>query len=326
MSGRNARQYFIVYLQKLGAPCWIQIVKEIASQILQSIVTVADKNSIRIYSHDGNAFKVNASFEVDAPIKAVSVSDGTIIASITSENKVRIFEMSSEDVWTETASLPHNASNPKESFGEAVDIDGDVAVVGANAYRSGYGSMYVFRRIRANWIEEGKLLPDGSYLNGFGTRGQYLFIRVWMQMNGTISNRDCDGGFGSSLALTRDNGLFIGCPGYESDMGAVHYYAQLEIGGVYRLIQKLQAVCGKANDDFGGPNQLAVDGNLLAVGTDKETNGTVHVFAELNSSWVEVETIHSQRLFGYKVALSGRTLLVSSTHNVFPFSLGSDCS
>ncbi|KAK1732664.1 hypothetical protein QTG54_016641 [Skeletonema marinoi] len=320
----------------------------------RNIAAVADKNSIRIYSHDGNAFKVNASFEVDAPIKAVSVSDGTIIASITSENKVRIFETSSEDVWTETASLPHNASNPKESFGEAVDIDGDVAVVGANAYRSGEGSVYVFRRIRANWIEEGKLLPDDSYLNGFGTvlsvvnntiadgdpryndTAGAVFIyhfnetsRVWMQMNGTISNEDCDGGFGSSLALTRDNGLFIGCPGYQSDMGAVYYYAQSEIGGVYRLIQKLQAVGGKANDDFGGPNQLAVDGNLLAVGTNKETNGTVHVFAELNSSWVEVETIHSphgQRLFGYKVALSGRTLLVSSTHNVFPFSLGSDCS
>jgi hypothetical protein len=103
-------------------------------------------------------------------------------------------------------------------------------------------------------------------------------------MNETILNSGCDSGFGASLASTSDNGLFIGCPDYQSDMGAVYYYTRSEIGGVYHLIQKLQAVGGKAHDNFGGPDQLAVDGDLLAVGTDKEVNGTAHVFAKLK--WI----------------------------------------
>lgn len=320
----------------------------------RNIAAVADVKSIRVYSHDDNNFTMNASFEVDAPIKAVSVSDGTIIAGVTWKNEVRVFEMSPDDIWIETPSLPHNVSDPKESFGEAVDIDGDIAAVGANAYRTGDGSVYVFRRgIQTSWVEEGRLLPDDPYLKGFGTvlsvvnntiaagDPRYnntmgvVFVyhynetsRVWIQMNETISNSDCDGGFGSSLALTRDNGLFIGCPGYQSDMGAVYYYVRSEMGGVYHLIQKLQPVGGKANDEFGGPDQLAVDGGLLVVGTDKEMNGTAHVFAKLNTSWVDVETLHSphgQRVFGYKVALSKRTLLASSVNYVFPFTLGSDC-
>jgi hypothetical protein len=161
----------------------------------RNIAAVADVKSIRIYTRNGNDFKLNASFEVDAPIKAVSVSGGTIIAGVTWKNEVRIFEMSTEmsteDVWVETASLPHNVSDPKESFGEAVDIDGTIAAVGANAYRTGDGSVYVFRRdIQTSWREEGRLLPDDPHLKGFGTAlsvvnntiadtimrwGQYLF-------------------------------------------------------------------------------------------------------------------------------------------------------
>jgi len=68
----------------------------------------------------------------------------------------------------------------KVSFGEAVDIDGDVAVVGASAYRLGDVSAYVFRRIRAKWFEEGKLLPDGSYLNDFGM--VLSIMAVWKEL------------------------------------------------------------------------------------------------------------------------------------------------
>jgi hypothetical protein len=323
------------------------------------VAVVGDTESIRVYSNTSGSggFKIDAYFEADAPAKSLALSNDTIIAGIPWKSQVRVFEQ--RDLggsWVEALTFPHNASFDKESFGEAVAmIDGDIAVVGANAFRSGVGSAHVFRRIQSSpssWIKEEILVPDDPYLNGFGsvvsvakntvavgdpkynnTAGAvfvYQFnetSREWTQMNQTILNSDCTGGFGYSVVLTRDNDMFIGCPGNTSETGAVYYYTQPELGGTFHLRQKLQAVDGKANDNFGGSDKLAVYHDLLVVGTDKEVNGTIHVFAMLNTSWTEVETInspHGQRMFGYKVALSGRTVLAASTSNIF-FTVLDDC-
>eukprot|EP00984_Skeletonema_dohrnii_P025512 scaffold14691_cov152-Skeletonema_dohrnii-CCMP3373.AAC.4 len=108
----------------------------------------------------------------------------------------------------------------KVSFGEAVDIDGGVAVVGANAYRSGDVSAYVFRRIRAKWFEDGKLLPDGSYLNDFGMG--LSIVAVWGELkrtsyadhfNSPASNKNSSRGLITTCLMPSANsslnGIFI---------------------------------------------------------------------------------------------------------------------
>ena len=81
---------------------------------------------------------------------------------------------------------------------------------------------------------------------------------------------------------------------------------------------------GLSNGKFAGPDQIAVHGNFLVVGTDREKNGTVHVFTKMNNAWIEVDTVRSPpdtRRFGYRVALSGTKVIVSSIYNVYSYTI-----
>ena len=66
----------------------------------------------------------------------------------------------------------------------------------------------------------------------------------------------------------------------------------------------------------------------MAVGTNKESFGKVYLFTlSDDDTWIEFSAIDSpmgSKHFGKSVALSGNTLVVSSSNNAYSYSL-SDC-
>ena len=80
--------------------------------------------------------------------------------------------------------------------------------------------------------------------------------------------------------MTQDNGLLVGCPREQGGTGAVYYYTQTATVDQYILQQKIKSLDRVLNDIFGASDQIAVDGDIMVVGTDKDTNVTVHVSAK----------------------------------------------
>ena len=60
----------------------------------------------------------------------------------------------------------------------------------------------------------------------------------------------------------------------------MYYYTQTATVDQYILQQKIKSLDRVLNDIFGASDQIAVDGDIMVVGTDKDTNVTVHVSAK----------------------------------------------
>jgi len=322
-------------------------------------VVSMNKEGLEIRYGDDGSYDKPYYVGADHVFGAVAVSGDDIVVGAPRANDknglVTVYQFERKSgTWWGPAQLSPNVVRPQEKFGGVVDIDGDIIIVGQYDImdRIGSGSAYIFRRNGSgswpSWVQETKLQPDDTRLEGFGKSVSVIedtaaiadiyykgssgavFVyeyevtsQYWKQLNGTIINDDCDANFGDSLALTMSNGLLIGCPGEQSRTGAVYYYTQAITGDQYILQQKIQLLDGEFNDDFGGSGQLAVEGDIMVVGTNKE-NGAVHVFAKVNNAWIKVTTIESPPetvFFGHKVALSGMKVLVASIHNVYSYTL-----
>lgn len=327
----------------------------------ESFVISKDRESIQIFTGIGDTLQ-NTTFLISEyhTLGGVSISGDTAVAGIPSINErdgsVSVFRLESGR-WNKSQELrPAVITRERENFGKAVSIHRDRIAVGAYDYQDKIGSVYIFHRVNgtATFVQEANLLPNDPNLRGFGrsisifgntvvvgdreyegTSGSVFVYsyepssQYWIQMNETITNDDCDIEFGSSLALTSDGGLLIGCPGEESGTGALYYYIRDTDGDHFILQQKITSLNGQSNEKFGGLDQIAVDGNIMVVGTERQSEGSVHIYAKMYNSWVEVNKIESPSnendLFGYRVALSGRRVLVASINNVYSYSLVDEC-
>jgi hypothetical protein len=85
-----------------------------------------------------------------------------------------IFRRAADDTWPRNETrklLQGDAGNGSAGFGYAVDVDGDVAVIGAPRDNdwTWRGSAYIFRRAADTWAEQKKILAsDGVAGDGFG--------------------------------------------------------------------------------------------------------------------------------------------------------------
>ena len=248
----------------------------------------------------------------------------------------------------------------KAHFGTSVDIDGDAILIGAYDYINKSGSAYIYRYDELKytwpyWGQEQILLPQNdTNLQGFGqavsiiggtavigdrsyegsTGAVFVYeysesSMSWVQTSDAITNADCDELFGASVAMADEGTLMIGCPGEQTKTGAVYYYSRLMTGVPFKLQQKIQSLDGSSNEQFGGPNQIAMDGDNMVISTEKVDDGTVHVFSQMNgNAWIEVYTIRSPpdvSYFGLSIALSGGKVLISSAYNVYSYKFVDVC-
>jgi hypothetical protein len=193
--------------------------------------------------------------------------------------------------WTQQADLFPSVDPNLGRFGASVDIDGDVAVVGA-PYPStsgvSTGRSYVFRRSGSNWGLEQVLEPgDGAD----------------------------DDGFGRDVAVDGDT-IVVGAPNQASNAGAAYIYVPGPLGGpAWVLQQKIDPPIGPGTL-FG--SQVDVSGDLMVASTPHSANGGfVHTHRRFGTSWSisqlldGSDTVPSDQ-FGRSVAADNDRLLVGA--------------
>jgi hypothetical protein len=184
-----------------------------------------------------------------------------------------------------------------KAFGSAVDIEGDLLVVGdeGNDVLVGNGgAAYVFRFDGSHWVEEQKLFPNPSVGGDF---------------------------VGESVAIDAGTIAVSGEMHGEPDEGAVFLYQH--DGAQWQQVDYVTNEAGPAGDGFA--SSMDVRGDLLAVGAPFPTfgfppitTGIVHLFREGPTGWefermlVPVGQQAPDRAFGISVAFHGNALLVGS--------------
>ena len=195
---------------------------------------------------------------------------------------------------TEQAKLTASDGARSDSFGTAVAIDGNTAVIGADEHDDNgdfTGSAYVFRFDDASgaWFEEQELLPDDGATFGrfgrsvaisgdvavIGTRAPGVVIGsayvfrfdgfAWVQEQELLASDGAGSDdFGFAVAIDGDTAV-IGAPGDDdngSRSGSVYVFRF--DGTAWNEEAKLTASDGAAGDSLGGA--VAVSGDAAVVG------------------------------------------------------------
>ncbi len=199
-------------------------------------------------------------------------------------------------VWQETQQLFASDGESSDSFGSAVAMDGDLAVISAwtsDDVASGSGSAYVFERVGNSWIERQKLLPSiplnqAQFGNAVAIDGDRIVVGAWLDS-------------------------FSG-----PDVGAAYIYERL--GLTWTEVARLQPVGLASSASFGGT--VSIDGDRVACGA--LLGRAVYVFQRSTQGvWSQQQklvytgnTLEFTANFGAGVALNGSTLFVTSEDTV----------
>jgi len=206
------------------------------------------------------------------------------------------------DSWSQFATFTSSDATKGDAFGRAISISGDSVAVGAHANDDNgisSGSVYIFTKSGANWLQEGKLLAsDASTGDQFGkalslsgnsvavgakysddkglsSGSAYIFHRIgttWIQQQKLISS-DCETGdqFGNSISLLNDK-LIIGSVGDDDvGIGVGSVYLFLRNGSEWSEQVKFTPSDGIKNGAFGA--SVAISGRNVVVGAIYDTGG-----------------------------------------------------
>ena len=242
-----------------------------------------------------------------------------------------------------------NDPTSNDEFGNAVDVQGQYMIVGAQRDRpsgSFSGSAYIFQWNGNAWTEMQKLGADnpGSYkrfgwsvaISGtyaaVGARGEntggnnsgaaYIFQlngNSWQQIDKVSEGSGAaeDDEFGQSIAMDGDV-LVVGAWGDDGEQGAAYIYHRN--GASWQLAERLDPAESGSGDFFGC--SVAVSGNTVVVGAPgADVNGTgtgaVYVYERSGNTWTRTARFNGSNggsgdAFGYSVALSGDRLIVGA--------------
>ena len=267
---------------------------------------------------------------------------------------VYVFEKSG-DAWVETDKLLASDAAELDSFGFAVALDGDVAVVSALFKDVGgvqQGAAYVFERSAAGWLEADRLTAsDGAAYDWFGTAvdvsgervlvgalnhddsglssgAAYVFERGaagWTETAELLATGGAAGdGFGVSVGLESDTAV-VGAyrhPSVGFRSGAVYVFSFSQ--GAWTQVQELVPLDALAGDQFGV--SVAIDRGRILAGSRFEdplvaSPGVAYVFEPVAGGWVQDAQLSPSDgvfgdWFGFTLALDGDRALVSS-HRAF---------
>ncbi|MFT5674430.1 MAG: hypothetical protein ACI808_000349 [Paraglaciecola sp.] len=208
-------------------------------------------------------------------------------------SKAYVFRFDGQ-TWIEEAIL--NPSDETTRFGFSVDIDGDLAVVGAtldNELGNGAGAAYVYRRIGSTWVQEAKLLAaDGAPGHQFGIPARIDGDTILVGAH----QDDANGARSGSAYIFR----------FENDQWVQE--------------AKLLPDDSASRQTFG--NAGDIEGNLVVVGALRDdemgaNSGAAYLFRRNGSVWTQdvklVATVPENGAnFGRSVALSDDTLVIGA--------------
>jgi len=235
-----------------------------------------------------------------------------------------------DDAWTRGPQLVDEEEVEKAHFGVSVALsaDGNTALIG------GFPATWVFTRAGASWVQQAKLLPEGSLAAGssvaLSTDGNmaligspelltaWVFTRsgsAWTQSEILSGGQFHEGFFGSSVALSSDgNTALVGEPPLPETEGLVGCaWVFTRTGSTWTPGTKLSSAA-LGTTEFGSSVVLSGDGNMALIGSGGDDNGrgAAWAFRRVGSSWIEQtpqltggEEENGDAEFGTSVALSG---------------------
>lgn len=221
-------------------------------------------------------------------------------------------------IWTQVAKLTAWDGAAWDSFGSAVSLGGDTAVVGARRdddLGEDSGSAYIFERAGGGWTQAAKL---------------------------TASDGEESARFGWSVSLSGGTVLVGAAPYdfYHDRIGAAYVFER-GVGG-WTEAAKLTA-----DDDTGGAEfgwSVSLDGDRAVVGARWDddqgpVSGSAYVFARTRDGWSQVRKLvapdgRGGEQFGWSTALDGESTVVgahgdddlgASSGSAYVFNLACSC-
>ena len=209
------------------------------------------------------------------------------------------------DSWQQTAKLQVSSGKAFDSFGNAVAIDNNVAIVAAKdsdvGGESARGSVYVYKRQGNSWnLTTTLIAPNGKSGDEFG----------------------------SSVALNGEN-IVVGAESYnygnQVSQGAVYVFKEQSSGrgtSNWKQAAKLIAQDGEGGDHFG--SSVDINGNRIVVGaylddvdSDGYFQGSTYLFEESQGVWEQFAKLTAEDgtrgdNFGNSVAISDETIIVGA--------------
>ena len=247
--------------------------------------------------------------------------------------------------WTESAKLLAPDGADGDNFGGAVDMFGDLAIVGAR-FDDPDGSAYIYRLSGNTWNLETKIVPnDGSTGDKFGNSvaiyndraaiGAYTYGGIgavyiftyqsgnWIQTDKIIpADGEINDWFGYSIDLNGDY-LIVGNP-TDNDNGTISGSAYVyHYSNGWTLDKKIIGDDVDEADQFGC--SVVIDGQYAVVGAkaDEGVNGIPHagsayVFLNsIGSNWEQTAKLwaldaENLQNFGYSVSIFGEYILIGA--------------
>ena len=200
-------------------------------------------------------------------------------------------------VWTQQQRFQASDGALNDAFGGALDLDGDIAVVGSDGDDDGgnlAGSSYVFTKSGGIWTQQQKL---------------------------TASDPSAGDNFGDTVAVDGTT-IIVGAknddhPG-KTDAGSVYVFTRN--GNTWIQQQRLTASDAAVSDDFGFFIDLSGDTAIVgADGNDGNGNnaGAAYIFSRNNGVWTQQQRLHASDAgdsdgFGAGVCIEGDTAVVAA--------------
>jgi hypothetical protein len=258
----------------------------------------------------------------------------------------------SRGVWTDQEpKLTGAGETGAGQFGASVSLssDGDTALIGGPADNGGRGAAWVFVRSGSTWTQQGSKLTgsdesgagkfgasvalseggDTALIGGSADNGDlgaaWVFTRsgsTWTQQGSKLtgSGGSAGGGFGSSVALSRNGDVALaGAPFDNDEVGAAWVFARS--GSTWtQQGSKLTGADETGDGRFGSGVALSEDGATALIGgpDDDDLVGAAWVFSGSGSTWTQqgskLTGSSAGLFFGKSVALAadGRTALIGA--------------
>jgi hypothetical protein len=196
--------------------------------------------------------------------------------------------------WVQQFKILNPGSGVRDFFGNAVDISGDMVIIGAYMQDDGAnadeGRAWGFKRVGAGptWNQMGLFTGSG----------------------GTASNL-----YGSSVAI-QGNYIAIGSPFFDLPVGLGAIFVYFFNGTSWTFQQRV--TCSDPGNDLFGIS-IGLDGNTLVVGArsaqgDYPNQGSAYVFTRTGTVWSQQAklVVPKSNLFGNDIDIAGDFLIIGA--------------
>ena len=278
--------------------------------------------------------------------ESVALDDDAAVLGAPGSNEAFVFARGSGGWNVNSTFRPSDARGTDPYYGQILDLDAGVAVVGAPEYddsSDAAGHAYVYERSGGEWTETAVLRPDdldpnakfGGAVAASGRRiavgasdgGGAGEVHVFEGVGGSwtrsavLTHPDPDRGsaFGIGVALDGDRLAVVGSRPTSSD-GRVYVYERTGPGSWLptAVIESPPPPPGSL-PPLGFGRDVALDGPTLVVNESGQGAGSVHVYRLSSGAWSLEATLTRTReetgplsVFGNRLALSGSRLVAAA--------------